>query len=137
MRPIECNEHNANPPTVRGRIQLAIYERFRHNSCDPVFHSGRKRLIAEHSCRKYCGRVGRSAAVKALDEEAVRLAVTAHVRHAKSNYDNRSRQSLCAEIFFFSFSAFSISCVITLNTIRNGSADPKHKEPQHAAAPKK
>jgi hypothetical protein len=32
--------------------------------------------------------VGRSAAAKALDEEAVRLAVTAHVRHAETNYDD-------------------------------------------------
>jgi hypothetical protein len=36
---------------------------------------------------EYRGRVGRSAAAKALDEEAVRLAVTAHVRHAETNYD--------------------------------------------------
>jgi hypothetical protein len=49
--------------------------------------AGRERLIAEHACRKYSGRVGRSAAAKALDEEAVRLAVTAHVRHAETNYD--------------------------------------------------
>ena len=54
-----------------------------YSSC-PV---GRERLIAEHACRKYSGRVGRSAAAKALDEEAVRLAVTAHVRHAETNYD--------------------------------------------------
>ena len=32
--------------------------------------------------------MGRSAAAKALDEEAVRLAVTAHVRHAETNYDD-------------------------------------------------
>jgi hypothetical protein len=50
--------------------------------------TGRERLIAEHACRKYSGRVGRSAAAKALDEEAVRLAVTAHVRHAATNYDD-------------------------------------------------
>ena len=49
--------------------------------------TGREGLIAEHACRKYSGRVGRSAAAKALDEEAVRLAVTAHVRHAQTNYD--------------------------------------------------
>ena len=49
--------------------------------------TGRESLIAEHACRKYSGRVGRSAAAKALDKEAVRLAVTAHVRHAETNYD--------------------------------------------------
>jgi hypothetical protein len=31
--------------------------------------------------------VGRSAAAKALDEQAVRLAVIAHVRHAETDYD--------------------------------------------------
>ena len=49
--------------------------------------TGREVLIAEHACRKYSGRVGRSASAKALDKEAVRLAVTAHVRHAETNYD--------------------------------------------------
>ena len=48
---------------------------------------GRAKLIAEHACRKYSGRVGRSSAAKALDENAVRLAVVAHVRHTETNYD--------------------------------------------------
>lgn len=48
---------------------------------------GREVIIAEHACRKYSGRVGRSSVAKALDEEAVRLAVTAHVRHAETPYD--------------------------------------------------
>ena len=43
--------------------------------------------IAQHACLKYSGRVGRSAAAKALDEQAVLLAVAAHVRHALSGYD--------------------------------------------------
>jgi len=43
--------------------------------------------IAEHACRKYSGRVGRSAAAKSLDEEAVELAVAAHVRHRETDYD--------------------------------------------------
>ena len=47
----------------------------------------REHEIAEHACRKYSGRVGRSAAAKALDPEAVRLAVAAHVRHRETNYD--------------------------------------------------
>ena len=53
----------------------------------PFCPTAREGLIAEHACRKYSGRVGRSAAAKALDEEAVRLAVTAHVRHAETDYD--------------------------------------------------
>ncbi len=48
---------------------------------------GREKVIAEHACRKYSGRVGRSAAAKELDKEAVRLAVAAHVRHQETNYD--------------------------------------------------
>lgn len=49
--------------------------------------SGREQQIAEHACRKYSGRVGRSAAAKDLDETAVRLAVLAHIRHRETNYD--------------------------------------------------
>lgn len=49
---------------------------------------GRDERIAEHACRKYSGRVGRSAAAKALDEQAVRLAVAAHVRHVETAYDD-------------------------------------------------
>jgi hypothetical protein len=45
-----------------------------------------QRTIAEHACRKYSGRVGRSAA-KALDAGAVELAVRAHVRHVHTTYD--------------------------------------------------
>ena len=32
-------------------------------------------------------RLGRSAAAKELDENAVRLAVTAHIRHQETTYD--------------------------------------------------
>lgn len=53
----------------------------------PHCPAGREALIAEHACRKYSGRVGRSAAAKQMDEQAVRLAVTAHVRHAETKYD--------------------------------------------------
>ena len=49
---------------------------------------GRETAIAEHACRKYSGRVGRSAAAKALDEDAVRLAVVAHIRHTETPYDD-------------------------------------------------
>ena len=41
----------------------------------------------EFACRKYSGRVGRCAAAKQLDEDAVRLAVIAHVRHVETDYD--------------------------------------------------
>jgi len=53
----------------------------------PRCPAGIESAIADHACRKYSGRVGRSAAAKALDEQAVLLAVTAHVRHAQTSYD--------------------------------------------------
>lgn len=53
----------------------------------PGCPSGREREIAEHAGLKYSGRVGRSAAAKGLDEEAIRLALQAHVRHAETKYD--------------------------------------------------
>jgi hypothetical protein len=52
-------------------------------SCPPA----EEEEIAAHACRKYSGRVGRSAAAKRLDPEAVALAVVAHVRHVHTAYD--------------------------------------------------
>jgi hypothetical protein len=53
----------------------------------PGCPAGREWEIAEHACLKYSGRVGRSAAAKALDDKAVRLAVVAHIRHRETGYD--------------------------------------------------
>jgi hypothetical protein len=53
----------------------------------PGCPSKREVQIAEHACRKYSGRIGRSAAAKSFDETAVLLAVAAHVRHRETNYD--------------------------------------------------
>jgi hypothetical protein len=53
----------------------AIREQF--PGCPP----GQELLIAQHACQKYSGRVGRSAAAKEFEREAVRRAVIAHVRH--------------------------------------------------------
>jgi hypothetical protein len=47
----------------------------------------RPEQIASHACQKYSGRVGRSAAAKRLDDEAVQPAVVAHVRHDETHYD--------------------------------------------------
>jgi hypothetical protein len=63
------------------RFAERIRELFPH--CPP----GREQVIAEHACRKYSGRVGRSAEAKKLDEKSVRLAVIAHVRHSETDYD--------------------------------------------------
>ena len=54
----------------------------------PSCPKGKEQTIAEHACLKYSGRVGRSAAAKSFDDEAVRLAVAAHVRHRETNYDS-------------------------------------------------
>ncbi len=43
--------------------------------------------IAGHACRRYLGRVGRSAAAKELAPEAIDLAVAAHLRHGHTPYD--------------------------------------------------
>jgi hypothetical protein len=43
--------------------------------------------IAKWTCRKYSGRVGRSAAAKQFDSQALRLAVVAHIRHVHTHYD--------------------------------------------------
>jgi hypothetical protein len=53
----------------------------------PGCSAGRHQVIAEHACRKYSGRVGRTAMAKQLDADAIRLAVIAHIRHAETNYD--------------------------------------------------
>ena len=53
----------------------------------PERPEGREVLIAQHACEKYSGRVGRSAAAQRFDDEAVRLAVVAHVRHRETAYD--------------------------------------------------
>ncbi len=53
----------------------------------PNCPDGRERVIAEHACQKYSGRVGRSAQAKNLDNEAILLAVIAHIRHAETKYD--------------------------------------------------
>lgn len=54
----------------------------------PKCPEGREQIIAEHACLKYSGRVGRSAGAKSYEEEMVRLAVIAHVRHRETNYDS-------------------------------------------------
>lgn len=55
----------------------------RYPGC-PADEAGR---IAEHTGCRSSGRVGRSAAGRALDATAVDLAVIAHIRHSHTNYD--------------------------------------------------
>ena len=49
--------------------------------------TGRAEVIARHAATRGSGRVGRSAAGRALDPNAVRLAVAASVRHVDTSYD--------------------------------------------------
>ena len=53
----------------------------------PGCPQGRETLIAEHACLKYSGRIGRTTSAKSLGEEAIRLAVIAHMRHKETEYD--------------------------------------------------
>ncbi len=64
----------------------------------PGCPDGTEHRIAEHACMKYSGRVGRSAAAKALSEEAITLAVVAHIRHAETEYDELLMQGYSREI---------------------------------------
>ncbi len=43
--------------------------------------------VAEHTAQRSSGRIGRSAAGRALEPEALELALRAHVRHQHTNYD--------------------------------------------------
>jgi hypothetical protein len=74
----------------RAALDREYVERFaqRVRELFPGCPAGTEQAVAEHACLKYSGRIGRAAAAKNLDEEAVRLAVVAHVRHAKSPYDS-------------------------------------------------
>lgn len=48
----------------------------------------RAQAIARHAATRGSGRVGRSAAGRALNQQALELAVTASVRHQDTPYDN-------------------------------------------------
>ena len=54
----------------------------------PGCPAGRAEAIARHTSLRGSGRVGRSAAGRSLDEEALTLAVVASVRHEDTDYDS-------------------------------------------------
>ena len=74
---------------IREQANIKYAERFaseirlRYPGC-PVAEA---QSIAQHACRKYSGRIGRSAAAKAFDTDALDLAVRAHIRHVHTGYD--------------------------------------------------
>jgi hypothetical protein len=53
----------------------------------PGCPTDRAHKIAEHAAARGSGRVGRSANGRALEQQALNLAVTASVRHQDTNYD--------------------------------------------------
>ena len=73
----------------RGELDRQYVDRFaeRVRGLYPNCPAGAEREIAEHACLMHSGRVGRSAAAKVLDEDAIRLAVTARIRHSETPYD--------------------------------------------------
>lgn len=51
-------------------------------------------LAREMTCEKYSGRVGRTAAAKQFNPQAIELAVRAHVRHQYTRYDELLAQGI-------------------------------------------
>nr|WP_234897812.1 DUF2293 domain-containing protein [Mycolicibacterium vanbaalenii] len=66
----------------RDEFAAAIRDQF--PGCPPA----RAEAIAYHAALRGSGRVGRSAAGRALDPDAIRLAVAASVRHVDTDYDD-------------------------------------------------
>ena len=56
--------------------------------CFPRCPPERAEAIARHTALRGSGRVGRSAAGRALDEQSITLAVVASVRHQDTDYDS-------------------------------------------------
>jgi hypothetical protein len=71
--------------THDGELQAALGREITQlfPGCPPT----RSEAIARHAAARGSGRIGRTAAGRALDPEAVELAVTAAVRHGDTDYD--------------------------------------------------
>lgn len=73
----------------RAKLDVELHARLadeitrRYPGCPPR----RARAIADHAALRGSGRVGRTAAAKALDPRAIDLAVAASVRHEDTPYD--------------------------------------------------
>jgi hypothetical protein len=67
-------------------LQAAMLEEIRR--LFPRCPAGRAEAIARHTSLRGSGRVGRSAAGRSLDEEALTLAVVASIRHEDTDYDS-------------------------------------------------
>ena len=92
----ECTADADIRAAARGRAALARQEEDREfimaftraiQQRYPGCPAEEARQIAGHTGQRSSGRVGRSAGGKALEVAAVDLAVRAHLRHARTNYD--------------------------------------------------
>jgi hypothetical protein len=74
----------------RARLDEDFQARLAKEICRlfPACPPERAGAIAAHTGLRGSGRVGRSAAGRALDENAITLAVVASVRHQDTNYDS-------------------------------------------------
>lgn len=78
---VRAEEARADDQEYVARFAQEVRRRY------PACPAGREHSIAEHACRKYSDRVGRTAAAKSLDSTAIDLAVVAHIRHGETEYD--------------------------------------------------
>jgi hypothetical protein len=81
QREVAAERREHEDAEYRRRFTVALRERY--PGCP---RSVADRIVA-HACEKYSGRVGRSAMAKELEPDAIDLAVRAHVRHARTGYD--------------------------------------------------
>jgi hypothetical protein len=60
----------------------------------PAMPAGREQQIAEHACLIHSRRVGRTADAKAFESVAINKAVSAHVRHHETRYEQLLRKGV-------------------------------------------
>ncbi len=53
----------------------------------PGCPASQREAIAKHTCEKYSGRIGRSAAAVRFESRAIEVAIKAHIRHHHTKYD--------------------------------------------------
>lgn len=82
-----ARERNAERRAAADEAYVAAFAR-RVEELFPRCPPDERAEIATHACTVGSGRIGRTAAAKALDETAVTLAVRAHVRHRHTRYDS-------------------------------------------------
>ncbi len=86
----EQRERNRLRAAMRREVHDAVYVKSVAEAILALFPGCPKKEaahIAEWTCQKHSGRVGRSAAAKEFDAQALRLAVIAHIRHEHTPYD--------------------------------------------------